>query len=329
MTSLYSNDRPDKAQSNNIRHHDTPSDKNDAEQRWARDAVMEIDLFPDLTRELRKAFGYGPHVDMLQHFVYWFHPRHPKMQDRWTLYKTYAEWRDECGLARKQVDKGREKLRDLGFVTEKKGPRARIFYRIDWVALAQLLSLSPVGEQTDELDGWFFDDEDEFSLSPVGEQGQFVPQGEQASLSPVGEHANSGEYSGEYLQENSLLQSAAEPAFAEPAAQQKNGKGERFFSLPPDHHPQGKRPLPPGWDPYKQMEADQLLNGYAGDGTVARFVRHHIEGRRDRRGEAFTLERVAEKLASQMDGSEPIDLCVAMVERFVRKELKGEVGGAA
>ena len=134
---------------------------------------------------------------MLQHFCYWMHPRHPKMQNRWTLYKTYAEWREECGLARKQIDKGRTKLRELGLVSEKKGPHGRLHYRLDWVALAEVLS-----------------------LSPVGEQGQNAPQGEQGSLSPIGGQPNTGEYADDYLSENSTLQVAAEPAFAEPAAPQ-------------------------------------------------------------------------------------------------------------
>jgi hypothetical protein len=158
-------------------------------QRAARDAIMQIRLFPDLTVALRGALGYGPHVDVLQHFCYWMHPRHPKMQNRWTLYKTYAEWREECGLARKQIDKGRTKLRELGLVTEKKGPHGRLHYRVDWVVLAEVLSLSPVGEQSDELNDWFDDFDlidDEGSLSPVGEQGQNAPQGEQGSLSPIG-----------------------------------------------------------------------------------------------------------------------------------------------
>jgi nitrate reductase NapE component len=51
----------------------------DAEaQRAARKAIMKIRLFPDLTVALRGGLGYGPHVDMLQHFCYWMHPRHPK-----------------------------------------------------------------------------------------------------------------------------------------------------------------------------------------------------------------------------------------------------------
>jgi hypothetical protein len=194
----------------------------DAEaQRAARDAIMQIRLFPDLTVALRGALGYGPHVDMLQHFCYWMHPRHPKMQNRWTLYKTYEEWREECGLARKQIDKGRTKLRELGLVTEKKGPHGRLHYRVDWVALAEVLSLSPVGEQPDELNDWFDDFDlidDEDSLSPVGEQGQFVPQGEQGSLSPIGGQPNTGEHADDYLSEKSTLQVVgAEPAKAEPA----------------------------------------------------------------------------------------------------------------
>jgi hypothetical protein len=150
---------------------------------------------------------------MLQHFCYWMHPRHPKMQNRWTLYKTYAEWREECGLARKQIDKGRTKLRELGLVTEKKGPHGRLHYRVDWEALAEVLSLSPTGEQTDELNDWFDDFDlidDEDSLSPIGEQG---------SLSPIGGQPNTGEaqeitlrkYSLQRERQNPLLRNLALP----------------------------------------------------------------------------------------------------------------------
>src|SRR5918997_4414224 len=123
----------------------------DAEaQRAARDAIMQIRLFPDLTVALRGALGYGPHVDMLQHFCYWMHPRHPKMQSRWTMYKTYEEWREECSLSDRQVRKGRKVLRELGLVTEKKSNYGRIDYRVDWVALAEVLSLDTNTVQTDE-----------------------------------------------------------------------------------------------------------------------------------------------------------------------------------
>jgi hypothetical protein len=79
-------------------------------------------------------------------------------------------------------------------VKEKKGLHGRIHYRVAWVSVADVLS-----------------------LSAIGEQGQFVPQGEQRGLPPIGEHANTEEYAGEYEQETSLLQSGAEPALAEPA----------------------------------------------------------------------------------------------------------------
>jgi hypothetical protein len=145
----------------------------DAEaQRPARNAIMEIRLFPDLTVALRGALGYGPHVDMLQHFCYWMHPRHPKMQNRWTMYKTYEEWREECSLSDRQVRKGRKVLRELGLVTEKKSNYGRIDYRVDWVALAKALSLDTNTVQTDEdLDDFdLFDDDASLDANIVQRQ---------------------------------------------------------------------------------------------------------------------------------------------------------------
>jgi hypothetical protein len=201
-------------------------------QRAARDAVMQIRLFPDLTIALRRAVGYGPHIDMLQHFVYWMHPRHPKMQQRWWMYKTYAEWHDECGLTDRQVKKGRKVLRDLGLVTEKKGPYGRVHYRVEWVKLAQVLSLDGISDQTDDLDGWFDDFEEEISLDGISDQGQFGRHGDQSSLDGISYQPNTGDNAGDYLQDTTLLQRAAEPAFAEPAAMDRNGKEEEFSSLP-------------------------------------------------------------------------------------------------
>jgi hypothetical protein len=60
-----------------------PEDFAKEEQRLARNAVMEIRLFPDLMVQLTAALGFGPHVYMMQHFCYWMHPRKPKMQNRW------------------------------------------------------------------------------------------------------------------------------------------------------------------------------------------------------------------------------------------------------
>ena len=58
------------------------------EQRIARDVIMEVPLFPDLPRRLREATGYGPHVDMMQHFVYWFAPRKAKMNTSLAMNKS-------------------------------------------------------------------------------------------------------------------------------------------------------------------------------------------------------------------------------------------------
>lgn len=174
-----------------------PTDEELAEQRAARNAIMEIPLFPDLTVALRGALGYGPHVDMLQHFCYWMHPRHPKMQSRWTMYKTYAEWRDECGLTDRQIKKGRKVLRDLGVVAEKKGPHGRVHYRVDWVALTWALSLDAITDQTDEGG-------DESSLDGTTDQGQVGRHGVQGSLDAITDQANTGDYPGDYFRKSSL-----------------------------------------------------------------------------------------------------------------------------
>ena len=300
----------------------------DAEaQQAARDAIMEIPLFPDLTVALRGALGYGPHVDMLQHFCYWMHPRHPKMQNRWTLYKTYAEWREECGLARKQIDKGRTKLRELGLVTEKKGPHGRLHYRVDWLALAEVLSLSPLGEQTDELNDWFDDFDlivdlidDEDSLSPVGEQGQNVPQGEQGSLSPIGGQPNTGKYAGDYLQENTLLQRAPEPAFAEPGAPEINRDKEQKEGIeaPPStdkRHSQVAEPPKPKIAKEVEIKVWALIFGLPDETDVTRFADRHIADEVDADGEAFTVERVAEKVREHLGRDDPLEAYVPFVQR--------------
>jgi hypothetical protein len=205
----------------------------DAEaQRAARDAVMQIRLFPELPAALRKAIGYGPHADMLQHFVFWFHPRHPKMQKRWTLWKTFAEWLDECGLTDRQVKKGRKVLAEKGLATYKRGQYSRVYYSVDWVALADALGLEfiPDGNSVQ------YDDElnDEFDFSddsiPDGNSvrlhsgrysDQVIPDGNSVRL-------NTGDYSEDYLTEESTLQVVApEPVFTEPGAHEMKGKKEK------------------------------------------------------------------------------------------------------
>jgi hypothetical protein len=147
------------------------------------------------------------------------------------MYKTYAEWRDECSLSDRQVRKGRKVLHELGLVTEKKSNYGRIDYRVDWVALAEALSLDTNTVQTDEdLDDFdLFGDDD--SLDGITVQGQFGRYSGESSLDAITVQANAGEYAEDYLTEKSTLQVDAEPAKAEPASllinrnkEQKEGK---------------------------------------------------------------------------------------------------------
>jgi hypothetical protein len=112
----------------------------DAEaQRAARDAIMQIPAFPELLTRLTRVFGPGAERDMIHQLIYWFSK--PKMQNRWWAYKTADEWRAERGLNRKQVNKGRARLKPFGVLEEKYGNYKRLHYRIDWIRLAELLSL--------------------------------------------------------------------------------------------------------------------------------------------------------------------------------------------
>ncbi len=104
---------------------------------FARQAVQAIPPFPELQVRLTRIFGPGPERDMLHQLIYWFGK--PKMQRRWTLYKTFDEWHDERGLNRKQVDRARKRLAPTGIVEEDYGPYKRVHYRINWSRLQEVL----------------------------------------------------------------------------------------------------------------------------------------------------------------------------------------------
>jgi hypothetical protein len=308
----------------------------DAEaQRAARDAIMEIRLFPDLTVALRGALGYGPHVDMLQHFCYWMHPRHPKMQNRWTMYKTYEEWREECSLSDRQVRKGRKVLRELGLVTEKKTNYGRIDYRVDWVALAEALSLDTNTVQTDEdLDDFDLLDSD-VSLDTNTVQGQSGRYSEESSLDAISVQANAEEHAGDYFQENTLLQRAPEPAFAEPGAADRNGKEEEkggdISTISGKRHsqdsatPSENRLERRGMQTLSgdmKIKVYALVSGRGEEQVVRRFADNHIWNRSDSFGEPFTLERVAEKAREVLHGVQSLEAYVPYVERCIEDRLE-------
>jgi hypothetical protein len=296
----------------------------DAEaQRAARDAIMEIPLFPDLTVALRGALGYGPHVDMLQHFCYWMHPRHPKMQSRWTMYKTYAEWREECSLSDRQVRKGRKVLRELGLVTEKKTNYGRVDYRVDWVALEKALSLDTNIVQTDEdLDDFDLFDDDDASLDANSVQGRFGRYSVESNLDAITVQAKAGDISQiDYEQDNSALQAGAEPAFAKPAPPEINKNEEAKeddLSAQPNtdkRHSQALEPPKPEIAKEVEVKVWALIFGLPNETDVTRFADHYIAGEVDANGEAFTMERIAEKVRDLLGGDEPLEAYIPFLQR--------------
>jgi hypothetical protein len=65
---------------------------------------------------------------MLSQCVYW--SSRTKNSDGW-FYKTQAEWEDETGMTRHELDGARKKLKSLGFIEEKKqGIPCKLNYRI-------------------------------------------------------------------------------------------------------------------------------------------------------------------------------------------------------
>jgi hypothetical protein len=122
----------------------------DEAQRTARNAIMQITAFPELERRLVSVLGPTSETLMIHQLVYWFNKQ--KMQNRWSAYKTYKEWKEERGLNRKQVDKGRKRLKGKKLVEEKYGNYKRIEYQVDWGKLAELLSIPLKGDQSYDLD---------------------------------------------------------------------------------------------------------------------------------------------------------------------------------
>ncbi len=205
-----------------------------AEEVAARAAVMEIPLYPELPVILKKALGYGPHVDIVQHLVYWFHPRHPKMQNRWDLYKTFDEWYEECGLTDRQVKKGRKKLWELGVLTWNRRQNGRVWYCVHWLALANLLNLlnpDGVGVPIEDFDDPFEDLNPDGVGVPFNPDGVGVPFNPDALPSDPIQKTTQESTSEDYSQESSPLQGGAEPAFAEPAPREINNDFEDLEEL--------------------------------------------------------------------------------------------------
>ncbi|CAK2375661.1 Replication protein [Vibrio crassostreae] len=80
---------------------------------------------------------------MLSQAIYWSR----RTNESGYFYKTQAEWEDETGMTRRELDTARKKLRELGILEEKKqGVPCRIFYKINEPNLIAQLRHSSLAE---------------------------------------------------------------------------------------------------------------------------------------------------------------------------------------
>jgi len=300
---------------------------------------MAIPAFPELERRLISVLGPTSEALMIHQLVYWFSK--PKMQPRWSAYKTYKEWKDERGLNRKQVDKGRKRLKANKLVEEKYGNYKRIEYQVDWVRLAELLLIPLKGSQSYDLDEFDNDDFDDLLEEPLyplkgGQSSTDAPKGgtvqndtprmddtpdtyaENSSFGGV--QSNAEEYAGDYLQDNTLLQRAPEPAFAEPGATKikKDKEQKESIEAPPStdkRHSQVAEPPTPKIAKEVEIKVWALIWGLPDETDVTRFADQHIVDRIDADGEAFTAERVAEKAREHLGRDEPLEAYIPYVQR--------------
>src|SRR5215211_1797224 len=231
-----------------------PAEKELAAQRAAREAIQAIPIFPDLERRLIAEFGATPEAIMLHQFVYWL--RKPAMEDRDWLYKTFSEWREERGLSRRQVDKGRAALRKAGIIEEAKGPYKLIHFRFAYVRLAERLNLTlnPIAHpkpdengigtaQTPENERAVSDCPPENGHKPHSYAGKPPEEGGQSRLpgpnteNPAylrgkppeeGGQSNTGEYAGDYLHRSSLQEGSG-------GSQSRTAPGEKGEQKEPEH----------------------------------------------------------------------------------------------
>jgi hypothetical protein len=306
-------------------------------QRAARDAIMQIPAFPELERRLVRVLGPTSEALMMHQLVYWFNKQ--KMQNRWSAYKTYKEWKEERGLNRKQVDKGRKRLKANNLVEEKYGNYKRIEYQVDWVRLAEVLLIPVKGEQSSDLDD--FEDEDFFeeSLYPLkGEHSSRdtakggaiqtaspqmgdIPDTYAENPSDAGVQFNARAYTGEYEQDNSVLHTGAEPAFAEPAPPEINKKEESKednLLSPPDtdkHHPQVAEPPKPKLSKEVEGKVWALIFGLPDETAASRFVDKYIADKQDADNEALIVERIAEKVREHLSSDDPLEAYMPWVQR--------------
>jgi hypothetical protein len=210
---------------------------NDAVSEMRDELVKNAGDWPMLRRRLTKVFG-GDAALFLEHLIFWSGKSHAPYG--W-VYKSREEMEDVetgIGLGNRYQTKARKVLRG-----EKQAPRVveecrpsrrrATFYRVDLVAVANIIGVELVSAIEDDFD--FFGLEESESFRGTTENGQ-TPDKPSESFRGTTESfqgatesfrvatsvdTSVGTYSG------STLQVAPEPAFAEPGAHEMNGKKEK------------------------------------------------------------------------------------------------------
>lgn len=304
---------------------DTP--KEWAAQLAARSAIMEIPLFPELEKRLTRVFGVTPAMVFVHQIVYWF--GRPGMADRWTMYKTADEWHEERGLNRNALKRARKRAMAAGVIAEKKGPYKKIHYRPDWVRLAYLLRLDcavPDAEDTADVEGIeeavdprpiplrgpTQGETNGIRSTPLRDRSQNATLKASRSIDTLGAQSNTENYAEEQLAEDYALQASAErleeasaDALTDAYVAPLNG-GDNAFTPPQ---------VLPRLDEETKTRVREMIVTANREDDVSRFCDHHLNGKVDKDGVSFTVERVAEKVRERLGDEEDLTAYTPWVQR--------------
>jgi hypothetical protein len=148
-----------------------------------------------------------------------------------------------------------------------------------------------------------------------------IPDSYAENPSDAGVRSNARAYTGEYEQDNSVLHTGAEPAFAEPAPPEINKKEESKednLLSPPDtdkHHPQVAEPPKPKLSKEVEGKVWALIFGLPDETAVSRFVDKYIADKQDADNEALIVERIAEKVREHLSSDDPLEAYMPWVQR--------------
>jgi len=152
---------------------DASSPEELATQRAARMVVTGIPAFPECERRIVRTLGPTAEAIMLHQLIYWFSKE--GLQDRWSAYLTYRDWREQRGLNRRQVDKGRRRLGSGRLVAERYGNYKRPHYKPDWPVVAERVCTGDEQREIEERRLYLLKGEQSATVPPKGESVETAP----------------------------------------------------------------------------------------------------------------------------------------------------------